>query len=118
MSDQEGATAPTETSATAPIETSASGETAQTEVLGAGAARVSTPRTRWGAIVWGAIVAVVATVTLIVIGSPGRRLAVANWLADLTPGTVWIFAVLVVGVIILVLALLALVRRAQRRRTY
>lgn len=74
------------------------------------------PRTRWAAIVWGIIIAGIAATTLAIIGSPERRLAVSDWAATLTPGAFWILSVLVVGVFILVLAVLALIRRAQRRR--
>jgi uncharacterized integral membrane protein len=74
------------------------------------------PRTRWAAIVWGLIIAGIALTTLVIVGSPERRLALADWAATLTPGAFWILSVLVVGVFILVLALLALIRRAQQGR--
>ncbi|NEN07863.1 hypothetical protein G3T36_18560 [Diaminobutyricibacter tongyongensis] len=73
------------------------------------------PRTRWAAIVWGLIIAGIAATTLAIVGSPERRQAVSDWAATLTPGAFWILSVLVVGVFILVLAVLALIRRAQRR---
>ncbi len=75
------------------------------------------PRTRWAAIVWGLIIAGIAATTLAIVGSPERRLAVSDWLATLTPGAFWVLLVLVVGVFILVLAVLALIRRAQLRRS-
>ncbi len=75
------------------------------------------PRTRWAAIVWGLIIAGIAATTLAIVGSPERRLALSDWLATLTPGAFWILLVLVVGVFILVLAVLALIRRAQLRRS-
>lgn len=74
------------------------------------------PRTRWAAIVWGLIIAGIAATTLAVVSSPERRLAVSVWAARLTPGAFWILSVLVVGVFILILAVLALIRHAQRRR--
>lgn len=99
------------------------GETAPTGILvpeaagtGTAATAPTRARTRWGAIVWGLIVVAVGVTTLVVVGSPVRRLAVSDWMDGLTPGAFWILSVLVVGAIILVLALLALVRRAQRRR--
>ena len=74
------------------------------------------PRTRWAAIVWGLIIAGIAGTTLAIVSSPERRLAVSDWVATLTPGAFWILSVLVAGVLILVLAVLALIRRAQRKR--
>ena len=74
------------------------------------------PRTRWAAIVWGLIIAGIAGTTLAIVSSPERRLAVSDWAATLTPGAFWILSVLVVGLLILVLAVLALIRRAQRSR--
>jgi hypothetical protein len=83
----------------------------------ASAARQGRPRTRWAAIVWGLIIAGIAATTLAIVGSPERRQAVSDWAATLTPGAFWILSVLVVGMFILVLAVLALIRRAQRRRS-
>jgi TRAP-type C4-dicarboxylate transport system permease small subunit len=74
------------------------------------------PRTRWAAIIWGLIIAGIAATTLAIIGSPERRLALSEWAATLTWGEVWVLSALVLGVFILVLAVLALIRRAQRRR--
>ena len=74
------------------------------------------PRTRWAAIVWGLIIAGIAATTLAIVGSPERRLAVSDWAATVTPGAFWILSLLVVGVLILVLAVLALTRRAQGGR--
>ena len=78
--------------------------------------RFERPRTRWAAIVWGLIIAGIAATTLAVVSSSERRLAVADWASALTPGAFWILLVLVVGVFILLLALLTLIRHAQRRR--
>ena len=83
---------------------------------GAVAAHYGRPRTRWAAIVWGLIIAAIAATTLAIVGSPARRLALSDWASTLTPGAFWILSVLVVGVFILLLAVLALIRRAQRRR--
>ncbi len=78
--------------------------------------RFERPRTRWAAIVWGLIIAGIAATTLAIVSSPERRLAVADWASGLTPGAFWILCVLAVGVFILLLALLTLIRHAQRRR--
>ena len=74
------------------------------------------PRTRWAAIVWGLIIAGIAATTLAIVGSPERRLALSDWASTLTPGAFWVLSALVLGVLILILAVLALIRRAQRAR--
>ena len=81
----------------------------------ASAVRNARPRTRWAAIVWGLIIAGIAATILAIVGSPERRQVVSDWAATLTPGAFWILSALVVGAFILVLAVLALIRRAQRR---
>jgi hypothetical protein len=81
----------------------------------ASAVRTAHPRTRWAAIVWGLIIAGIAATILAIVGSPERRQVVSDWAATLTPGAFWILSALVVGAFILVLAVLALIRRAQRR---
>ena len=73
------------------------------------------PRVRSGAIAWGVIVIGIAVSVLVTVGSPTSRRDFAEWLGDLTTGSVAIIGVLALGVLILLLAGLALIRRAQRR---
>lgn len=75
---------------------------------------VPSPRVRWGAIAWGVILTSTAIGTLLVVGSPGRRAAFSNWLAEVTPATVALLATLFVGGLLLLLGLLAVIRRVQR----
>ena len=73
------------------------------------------PRVRAGAIAWGLIVIGTAVSVLVTVSSPASRRDFAGWLGDVTPGSVAIIGVLALGVLILLLAALALIRRAQRR---
>lgn len=73
------------------------------------------PRIRSGAIAWGLIVCAAAIAVLATIASPSARDGFVTWLIGLNPGGVALVAVLAVGVFILLLAGLALIRRAQRR---
>ena len=72
------------------------------------------PRIRWGAIVWGLIVCAIAAATLQVTRVAESREGFTLWLTRLTPGGIWLIVVLVTGGILLLLGLLAAVRRAQR----
>lgn len=77
---------------------------------------VRKPPIRWGGIVWGLILLALSGFVLFTISSPTNRYAFSYWLAHLTPGSGWTLAVVAVGGIILVLALLAAIRSAQRKR--
>lgn len=87
-----------------------------TEQLPTGSDRldVPRPRIRWGAIVWGTIVTVVMVAVLVILVSPDRRDAFATWLETLGTGGFVMIGILLAGFIILLLAVLAMVRRAQR----
>ena len=73
------------------------------------------PRVRSGAIAWGLLVIGIAISVLVTVSSPASRRNFAEWLGDATPGGIAIIAVLALGAVILLLAALALIRRAQRR---
>jgi len=77
---------------------------------------VRKPPIRWGGIVWGLILLALSGFVLFTISSPTNRYAFSYWLSHLTPGSGWTLAVVAVGGIILVLALLAAIRSAQRKR--
>jgi uncharacterized membrane protein YcjF (UPF0283 family) len=72
------------------------------------------PRTRWGAALWGLLVVLAGTAVLTILSDRGRTAAFADWLGGLTVGAVVVILVLAAGGLVLLLALLALVRRAQR----
>jgi hypothetical protein len=74
------------------------------------------PRIRWGAVAWGLIAIAIAVTAMVITGSPDNRTAFAEWLAQLTAATMWLIAVFVVGGIILLLGLLAVLRRGHRGR--
>ncbi|MFF1877177.1 hypothetical protein [Leifsonia sp. NPDC058230] len=80
------------------------------------AVAVGRPHVRWGGVVWGAILVAIAGFVLYTVSSPDRKLAFESWVEALTPGAAWTLAVVAVGVFILILALLAVVRSAQRNR--
>jgi hypothetical protein len=76
----------------------------------------SRPHVRWGGVVWGAVLVAIAGFVLFTLSSRARQSAFESWVANLTPGAGWTLAVVAVGVFILILALLAVVRSAQRGR--
>ena len=74
------------------------------------------PPVRWGGIVWGILIILVAAAVLVVVSSPVRLAGVTVWLATLSPGgavAVWIAAL---GIVIVVSALLGAISAAQRNR--
>jgi hypothetical protein len=75
------------------------------------------PRIRWGAVAWGLIVCGIAGATLQVTRTEGSREGFILWLTRLNPSGIWLIVVLVSGGILLLLGLLAAIRRAQRART-
>ena len=77
---------------------------------------VPRPRIRSGAIVWGVIVSAVAVFMLGIVTSPANSAAFAEWTGALGWGGVTLAAVIAVGAFILIMALLSVIRAAQRRR--
>ncbi|MEO7122945.1 MAG: hypothetical protein ABI400_07485 [Lacisediminihabitans sp.] len=80
------------------------------------APREPRPRIRWGAIAWAIIVGSIAALTLSVTRTAAGRADFALWLAQLTPGGIWLIVVLTAGGILFLLGLLSVIRRAQRAR--
>lgn len=78
-------------------------------------ARAPRPRVRSGAIAWGFIVCAISVTVLTTIGSEEGRAGFMSWLLELGPGGQALILVLGVGFLILLLAGLSLIRRAQRR---
>jgi type II secretory pathway component PulF len=74
------------------------------------------PPIRWGGIVWGALLVVFASLTLIVVSSPARLAAVTVWMAALSPGAAWALWIALLGLVIVVSALLGVVSAARRNR--
>ncbi len=75
------------------------------------------PRIRAGAIAWGVIVSTLALVTLLLVLDLGRRDAFGYWLRSLDGPDYGILAVLALGGLLLLLGLLGVIRRLQRRGT-
>lgn len=78
------------------------------------------PRVRSAGIVWGALFAVVAALALVFAVVPDRRADIRAWLLDLdpstfNPGSVVGYAILAVGVALLLIAGAAIARRAAAR---
>lgn len=73
------------------------------------------PRIRPGAIAWGLIVCAISVFVLAVISHPGRRAEFVDWAWGLGPGGQALALLLGLGCLILLLALLSLIRTAQRR---
>ncbi|WP_308466061.1 hypothetical protein [Rathayibacter soli] len=74
------------------------------------------PRIRSGAIVWGLLVSATAVLILTVVGSPTNGAAFSAWAGALGAGGVILTAVIALGAFILLMALLSLIRREQRKR--
>lgn len=74
----------------------------------------SGPRTRWAAIVWGLVLAAIASLALWLLTATERQAAATDWILNLTPAAVIAYSVLVIGAFALVAGLVGLVRRAQR----
>ncbi|TAM66636.1 MAG: hypothetical protein EPN48_16435 [Microbacteriaceae bacterium] len=74
------------------------------------------PRIRSGAIVWGFLVSATAVLVLWAIGSPTNSAAFDAWAGSLSIGGIVLIAVISLGAFILLMALLSVVRREQRKR--
>jgi hypothetical protein len=96
---------------TLPTNAPMTAEPAQADVV-----RDPHPRIRFGTIAWGLIVCAIAATTLAVIGDPERRDAFGSWLLQLDGRAAVNIAVLAFGALLLLLGLLAVIRRAQRAR--
>jgi hypothetical protein len=87
---------------------------------GAGASDPSTaiarPTVRWGALVWSLLFGALAATTLWVIVEPARRDAVGSAFANLSPLAAALYALLALGVLVVVFGLVALIRRSERAR--
>lgn len=75
------------------------------------------PRTRWAAIIWGAVFSALAVTVLVMVASGEHRAAFADWANSLTVAGFTVVGVLALGCLVLLLGLLAAVRQFQRRRT-
>lgn len=73
------------------------------------------PHIRWGGVVWGLLLIVFAAGTLFVLASPTRLAAAEVWFGALSPAGASSLIVAVAGLIIVVFALLAAIRSAQRK---
>jgi len=74
------------------------------------------PRIRSGAIVWGFLVSATAVLVLIVVSSPPNSAAFNAWAGSLGVGGFVLVAVIALGAFILLMALLSVIRREQRKR--
>ena len=72
------------------------------------------PRTRWAAIIWGLVLALISATTLWVTLDAGRRDAVADWVVSLSPPAILAYLLLAGGAIALVGGLVGIARRLQR----
>lgn len=80
------------------------------------AVRPPRPRIRFGTIAWGLIVCAIAATTLAIISDPERRAGFGGWLLQLDGRAAANIVVLAFGALLLLLGLLAVIRRAQRAR--
>jgi hypothetical protein len=77
---------------------------------------ISRPRIRFGTISWGLIVGLGGTALLLLLLTPGARDELVQWVLRLDPAAAVQLAVVASGAILLLLGVLALVRRRQLRR--
>lgn len=73
------------------------------------------PRTRWAAIIWGAVFAAIAASMIVLLADGRRGDDVSQWILSLTPASITAMALLALGGIVLVCGAIGLIRRAQRR---
>ena len=74
------------------------------------------PRVRWGAIVWGLVVTAITVTALTIRLDESRSFDFAYWVGGLTPVSLGLIAILVIGLFVLIVALLSVVKGAQVRR--
>lgn len=119
MSDQPAETTPNEGTAREQAPTAADASIAPDVSIApdasATAATPAKPRVRSGAIAWGLIVCATAILLLTVAGVPANAAAFGAWTASLTVASMVIIGVIVLGAFIVMMAVLSLIRRAQRR---
>ncbi|MDQ1598271.1 MAG: hypothetical protein QOI70_1695 [Microbacteriaceae bacterium] len=77
--------------------------------------QVPRPRVRWGAIAWGVIASAIVVATLSLAGSPTRRDSFAGWLFALSPGAIIVLVAIAIGAILLLLGILAALRKTDSR---
>ena len=75
------------------------------------------PRIRWAAIVWGLLFAGIASALLWVVTDVGNRDAASVWLKTVSPATLVLVILLVVGGLLLVAGLASLLRRITSGRS-
>ena len=81
----------------------------------AGSAALPRPRIRFGAIVWGLIVCTIAATVFWIASDDRRRDEFGGWITGLTPGTMTLLAMLILGGLLLLWGGLAAIRRSQER---
>ncbi|UOE43886.1 hypothetical protein [Agromyces larvae] len=90
-------------------------ETPVTELIPP-AAPLPRPRVRWGAIIWGLVLAGIAAGTLWIVLDPALRDDVSEWWFALTPAGMLLAALVAVGGLLLIAGIAGLARRASRSR--
>lgn len=80
------------------------------------AAPVARPTVRWGALVWALIFGTTAALTLWILVDPTRRLEADAWFASLNPLAGWLYALILVGIVVALFGVVGLIRRGERTR--
>ena len=111
------------TTAATPAATATNDTPVTNAALGTSAANVpsaapapTAPRIRWAAIVWGLLFAGIASALLWVVTDVGNRDAASIWLKTVSPATLVLVILLVVGGLLLVAGLASLLRRITSGR--
>lgn len=99
------------------FEPAASGSAASSPLASAPevATAPTSPRTRWAAIIWGAVFAAVAVMAIGLLADERRGDDVSEWILSLTPASITAMALLALGGIVLICGAIGLIRRGQRR---
>ncbi len=73
------------------------------------------PRIRAASVAWGLIVIAVSTTVIWVVSAASRRALFDDWILGLTPASITVLAVLLLGAILLLVGILVGIRRLQQR---
>ena len=73
------------------------------------------PRVRAASIAWGLIVIAISTTVIWVVSAASRRAQFDDWVLGLTPASISVLAVLLLGAVLLLVGILVGIRRLQQR---
>ena len=87
---------------------------APAQPVAAASVPLTRPRVRWAGIVWGLVLATIATAALWLLLDPARQAALTSWVVGLSPATAIAVGVLIIGLFALITGVVGIARRTQR----